>query len=182
MFTRTSLLCLAFGLGMMACGGGSADDDPTTGSDSAQDELRATSLAGTYEVGTGSAKVFDYETLSLKSDHTFKATANGGKRVLSGSWWSGKAAGGGTQITFRSKSNDVTPYFYSINGASLRLSDTLHGKVSVFVKSTGSFPKVQDGAVCSDNLGNVIAECPTDFACQFDGDPKSKLQRCWPDR
>jgi hypothetical protein len=51
----------------------------------------------------------------------------------------------------------------------------------VFIKDGVKFPKVDVGEVCSDTLGNITAECPDNFACEFDGS-NSKLQRCWPDR
>jgi hypothetical protein len=195
MFTvlRPAVLVLAVGLSLsvVACAGSAADDSVESGE--TQDELRATSLTGDYAAGVGTGKPFDFEKLSLKHDHSFVATQPCGTdappggfqcqsiKQLQGTWTTTRLSQGEMKIAFKSSIDGSTQtFFYSISGASLRLSASLHGKFSLFLKDGSAFPKAKVGEACSDNLGNIIAACPDNFACMSDGST-NPIQRCFAD-
>jgi len=171
MFFRTALVSIALAFSVAACTSATSDTEEST--DVNEGELRSTSISGTYEVGTGTGTALAYDKLTLKSNHTF--TAEKGETKIAGTW----STPARSQLVLQPTGGAATPLLYSISGAFLYLRTTFHGKYSVFIKDGVKLPRVDVGEVCSDKLGNITAECPENFGCEFDGS-NDPYQHCWP--
>jgi hypothetical protein len=172
---RTSLVSIVLGLSVAACAGATSGEDGSAAtSDGSESEIRSTGLSGTYEVGTGTGTILSYQKLTLKTaGHTF--TAQQGDKTISGTWSTPARA----RLVLEPSGSDQIPLTYSISGASLYLRATFHGPYSVFLKDGVKLPMVDEGEVCSDRLGNITAECPDNFFCEFEGNGGA-TQRCLP--
>jgi hypothetical protein len=149
------------------------DDGAAESTDVNEGELRSTGLAGTYYVGEGTGTTLAYDKLTLKANHTF--TAEQGTKKIAGTW----STPARSKLVLQPTGGAETTLLYSISGAFLYLRTTFHGTFSQFIKDGVKYPTVDVGEVCSDKRGNITAECPDNFGCEYDGsdDP---YQRCWP--